>query len=148
MQKRLQLTIATLGYLGYLPYAPGTFGSLASLLLIILLKPGNILLLLILLFVFFIGVISAQGAEKAIGKDSPHIVIDEFCGYLIAVLFLPLSWSYLISAFILFRLFDILKPPPIKKIERSFRGGIAIMLDDVMAGVYANICMQLWRLLS
>ncbi len=139
--------IATLGYLGYLPYAPGTVGSLAALLLIILFRPSDPVLLLIFLPVFIIGTISADNVERVLGKDSPHIIIDEFCGFLLSVFLLPMRWPYLISAFILFRFFDILKPPPIKKIERGLRGGTAIVLDDIIAAIYANLCIQLWRVL-
>ncbi len=95
--------------------------------------------------VFILGVPVSHHAEKQLGKDSGHIVIDEFSGYLISVLFIPRSLGYLFAAFILFRIFDILKPPPIRKIEESVPGGAGIMADDVLAGIYANICLQLWR---
>jgi|Deesub1362A_J573_1020465.scaffolds.fasta_scaffold00173_1 phosphatidylglycerophosphatase A len=145
---RVRLLIATVGYAGYLPYAPGTFGSLLGLLLISLLKPHDLQLLLIFPFLFIIGAASADSAERFMGKDSPHIVIDEFCGYLITMVFLPKDLAYLIAGFLLFRLFDILKPPPIKRIEGALKGGIAIMADDLLAGLYANLCLQLWRLIS
>lgn len=86
----------------------------------------------------------SDGAEKLLGKDSGNIVIDEVCGYAVSVLFVPKTGGYLIAAFILFRLFDILKPPPIRKIEQEVPGGIGIMLDDLLAGIYANICLQIW----
>jgi len=145
--RRLQLLIATVGYTGYLPHAPGTFGSLISLLVIILLKPYDIQLLLIFPVIFIIGTISAGNVERILGKDSPHIVVDEFCGYLIAVAFLPKTFTYLVTVFVLFRFFDIVKPPPIKRMEKALKGGIGIMLDDLLAGVYANLCLQLWRIL-
>ena len=93
------------------------------------------------------GLQASHQAEKTLGKDSGHIVIDEVCGYLISVLFLPKTTGYLIAAFVLFRIFDIFKPPPIRKIERSISGGAGIMLDDVLAGIYTNICLQAWRYL-
>jgi phosphatidylglycerophosphatase A len=93
------------------------------------------------------GTITSGSAEKTLGKDSSHIVIDEFCGYLLAVLFLPKVTGYLLAGLILFRVFDILKPPPIRKIEETMPGGSGIMLDDVMAAVYANICLQVWRMI-
>ncbi|GAB4541995.1 MAG: phosphatidylglycerophosphatase A [Thermodesulfovibrionia bacterium] len=147
MLQRLYLTIATLGYIGYIPYAPGTFGSLVGLLLIILLKPNDSLLILTFIITCTMGTVSANNAERSLGRDSPHIVIDEFCGYLLGIIFLPKTLTYLIPALILFRLFDILKPQPIKGVEDTFKGGIGVMLDDLVAGVYTNICMQLWRLL-
>lgn len=90
--------------------------------------------------------ITSGNAEKFLGKDSRHIVIDEFCGYLLAVLFVPRNTGYLIAAFVLFRIFDIIKPPPLKNIEEKTSGGIGIMLDDVMAALYTNLCVQVWKL--
>ena len=140
--------IATVGFLGYLPYAPGTFGTAAGFLFVILLRPDDISRLLpFCLFVFLVGLLTSQQAEKQLGKDSSHIVIDELCGYMISVLFVPKSIAYLIAAFILFRIFDIVKPPPIRRIEKVVPGGAGIMLDDVLAGLYANVCLQLWRYL-
>jgi len=98
--------------------------------------------------VFVIGVFASSRAETVFKeKDAPFIVIDEFVGYLLSVLFIPKEITYLLSAFILFRFFDILKPPPIRFIERSVKGGLGIMLDDLVAAFYANICIQLWRYL-
>ncbi len=130
-----------------MPYAPGTFGSALACLLILLFKPDDFKLLVILLPVFLVGLLTSHNTEKVLGKDSGHIVIDELCGYVISVLFVPKSLGYLFAAFILFRVFDILKPPPIRKIEETVPGGAGIMFDDVLAGVYANICLQLWRYL-
>lgn len=137
--------IATLGFIGYTPYAPGTAGTAAGFLFVLLLKPDNAELLIGSLLVLLIGTLTAHYAERQLGKDSSHIIIDELCGYLISVLFIPSRTGYLIAAFILFRIFDILKPPPIKKIEDIFPGGAGVMLDDVLAGIYTNICLQLWR---
>lgn len=109
-----------------------------------LLRPADTALLISCLPLFVLGVWSSHRAEQALGKDSGHIVIDEFCGYLISVLFVPKSIYYLIAAFILFRIFDIFKPPPIRKVEKAVPGGAGIMLDDVLAGIYANLCIQLW----
>jgi len=137
--------ISTLGFIGHLPYAPGTFGTAFAFLLTIILKPDDFTLLMIFVPVFLLGIITSHNAERILGKDSKHIVIDEFCGYLLAVVFIPKSAGYLLAAFILFRVFDIFKPPPIKKIEEIVQGGAGIMLDDIMAAIYTNICIQLWR---
>jgi phosphatidylglycerophosphatase A len=95
------------------------------------------------------GGIKRKGKLEVKKKDDPNfIVIDEFGGYMVSLLFLPLTWDNLIAAFILFRIFDIIKPPPIKTIEIRLKGGLGIMADDVMAGVYTNILLQLWRLFS
>ncbi len=139
--------IATLGFIGYIPFAPGTAGTAAGFLLVLLLNTDDVSLSIVAVLVFFLGMLTSHQAEKQLGKDSSHIVIDELCGYLISVLFIPSSTSYLIAAFILFRIFDILKPTPIRKIEKVAPGGAGIMLDDVLAGIYANVCLQLWRYL-
>ena len=94
---------------------------------------------------FLLGLITSHNAEKMLGKDSTHIVIDEFCGYLLSVAFIPKSTAYLLSGFILFRIFDVIKPPPIRRLEETVPGGAGVMLDDILAAIYTNICMQLWR---
>jgi phosphatidylglycerophosphatase A len=142
--KKIQHAIATLGFIGYLPHAPGTFGTVPAFLFAVLIKPDDLILLIILLLVLFLGIVTSHNAEKLLGKDSGHIVIDELCGYLVSILFIPKTLTYLISAFLLFRLFDILKPPPIRKIEQVISGGAGIMFDDVLAGIYANLCIQAW----
>ncbi|HAM52279.1 MAG TPA: phosphatidylglycerophosphatase A [Nitrospiraceae bacterium] len=141
--------IATLCFVGYIPIAPGTFGSLVAMLIFASLKPGNTAAISLLLFTVLIGTFSAQQAEKLMNeKDSRHIVIDEFAGYAVSVLFLPPVTSYYITAFLLFRFFDILKPPPIRNVERILSGGIGIMADDVMAGVFTNALLQIWKILT
>jgi len=141
--------IATLGFIGYLPFAPGTFGTMAALIFMFILKPSLHLHIILTLFIITAGVFSSGKAEELFGqKDSRHIVIDEFAGYMVSLLFLPLSWGYIIAAFILFRFFDITKPPPLKKFEYIFQGGFGIMADDIGAGIYANLGLQLWKLLN
>ncbi len=97
---------------------------------------------------FLLGIITSHNAEKMLGKDSTHIVIDEFCGYLLSVAFIPKSTIYLLSGVMLFRIFDVIKPPPIRQLEKTIPGGAGIMIDDILAAVYSNVCMQLWRLLA
>jgi phosphatidylglycerophosphatase A len=140
--------IATLGFIGYLPVAPGTFGSLVSFAFFILLKPSIFIHIFLLFLIVPIGVISSQHAERLLNdKDSKHIVIDEFCGYLFSVLFIPFSTRSALIAFFLFRFFDILKPFPIKKIESSLSGGKGIMADDIVAALYTNLSLQIWKLI-
>jgi phosphatidylglycerophosphatase A len=135
---------ATLGFIGYLPHAPGTFGTVAAFLIFMLLQPSTVLHLLILLIIIPVGILSAHRAEVLLDdKDSRHIVIDEFCGYFLSVFLIPFSVSSSLTAFFLFRLFDILKPFPIRTMESSLSGGIGIMADDLMAGVYTNIILQI-----
>jgi phosphatidylglycerophosphatase A len=137
---------ATLWFVGRIPVAPGTFGTAAAVALVFLLKPGPVALSVIgLLFVFY-GAFAAGRAEKTLGKDAPSIVIDEFAGYLVSVFFLPLEAGYILAAFILFRAFDILKPPPVRLLER-LGGGAGVMADDVAAGVLTNLVLQGWRAL-
>jgi phosphatidylglycerophosphatase A len=96
---------------------------------------------------FIAGVLSSQVVEKESGThDSKHIVIDEFVGYIASVIFLPLTAGHLVTAFFLFRFLDILKPPPIRNLERMFSGGMGVMVDDLAAGIITNLILQLWRL--
>jgi phosphatidylglycerophosphatase A len=140
--------IASLFRTGYIPFAPGTFGTLVSALFVFLLKPEKDLLLFISGVVFFSGIFISGEAERRLNeRDSRHIVIDEFVGYLVSIYGHSLSLPNLFVAFFLFRFFDIIKPFPIKLIERRLRGGFAIMLDDVIAGLMANLSLHLITLL-
>ena len=141
--------LATLGFIGYLPVAPGTFGSLAAMVFFLFLRPSLPLHILILVVVAAVGTLASHRAEKVLNEnDSSHIVIDEFTGYAVSLLWLPLTLSYAFSAFLLFRFFDILKPPPIRWIERKIPGGAGVMADDVLAAIYTNIILQVWILLA
>ncbi len=141
--------IATLGFIGYLPLAPGTFASLAAFLFFLSLKPSFPAQVSLLIVFVIAGTAAADCAEKILGeKDSRHIVIDEFAGYMLSVLFLPRTIPCFFAAFLLFRFFDILKPPPIKWIEKNLPGGVAIVADDLMAGIYVNALLRLWILLA
>lgn len=144
----LSKSISTVFFIGYIPFASGTFGSLAAMLFVWILKPDIAWQVIILISAFIAGVKSAHITEQELGgKDNKCIVIDEFVGYLVSIFLLPLSPGYIISAFFLFRFFDILKPPPIRNIEKWLCGGMGIMLDDVAAGIFANILLQVWRLI-
>ena len=86
-------------------------------------------------------------AEKVLDeKDSKKIIIDEFIGFYVAVLFLPKTPGFAIAAFLLFRFFDILKPLFISKLEKTLSNGLGIMADDILAGIYTNIVLQVWIL--
>ena len=136
--------IATVGFSGYFRFAPGTVGTAIACLFIFFLRPSDLSLILIIPSLFIIGALASHSTERLLGKDSGHIVIDEFCGYFISVLFVPKGIGYLIAAFFLFRFFDVVKPPPVRNAEDYFSGGAGIMLDDVLAGIYTNICLQIW----
>lgn len=121
---------------GFFPIAPGTVGTLLGIPLAWL--GGNHLGVIIL--VSLLGIWAAQGGEKYFGcKDSPHIVIDEIAGYMVAMFALPTVM--IIPAFVLFRFFDIVKPGPIKKIQ-DWPGGWGVMADDLLAGLVTNIILQ------
>ncbi|MDA8085425.1 MAG: phosphatidylglycerophosphatase A [Nitrospiraceae bacterium] len=139
--------IATLSFIGYSPAAPGTMGSLAAALFVYLIRPRPLPLAVFTVFTAFLGAWAAEVAEKRLGRDSSHIIIDEFAGYLLSVLFIPHSAGYLIAAFVLFRALDILKPPPIRRLEK-LPGGMGVMADDLAAGAVANLVIQLWAAFS
>ncbi|MHC4135339.1 MAG: phosphatidylglycerophosphatase A family protein [Planctomycetota bacterium] len=135
--------------LGLLPVAPGTWGTLLGVALAWAAGqiPGTQFVLVGLAFaVTVVGVPLARAAEKEAGQQDPGwFVLDEVAGYLVAVLGLPLTWPVLLGAFVSFRVFDIWKPPPIRRLEKE-GGGIGVMADDLMAGIYANVAVQvvLW----
>ncbi|TDI98052.1 MAG: phosphatidylglycerophosphatase A [Deltaproteobacteria bacterium] len=134
----------TFFFLGNSPLAPGTAGTLGAILLFFFLTfvsfPIYIVFLLILTA---LSIFMASLAVKIYNsKDPGQIVIDEVCGYLFTMVLIPFSWGYVITGFLLFRILDILKPYPIRNIEK-LRDGYGIVLDDVLAGVYANILMQI-----
>ena len=141
--------ISTVGFIGYIPFAPGTFGTLAGLVVMVILRPALPLHIALSVFSIITGVISSTHAERLFNKKDPsYVVIDEFAGYIVSLLFLPLSWGYIIAAFFLFRIFDIIKPPPLRRLEYSLKGGFGIMADDIGAAVYTNLLLQAWRLLN
>ena len=143
---RILKHIATLGFIGYIPVAPGTVGSLAALAVFMFLRPSISLQVAILLIMIPLATISSHVAERLLNeKDSSHIIIDEFCGYFLSVLFVPYSAGYALAAFFLFRFFDILKPFPVGRMEK-LKGGIGIVADDIMAAIYANAILQIWVL--
>jgi len=145
--RKLVLFIATGAGSGYAPIASGTFGSAVGLILYGLLVCVSPLAMLVGTVVLIpIGVWAADRAEKLFGReDDGRIVIDEIAGMLISLAFLPVGLEVALVGFFVFRLFDIVKPPPVRQME-SLHGGFGVMFDDVLAGVYANLVGQvLWR---
>jgi phosphatidylglycerophosphatase A len=147
---KLVLFLASGLSLGLIPFAPGTFGSLLGIPLHWLLSHLPICLGICSLgFVILISVWISGRAELLLGNTDPsQIVIDEVVGMAVALVGAPFEPSLIIIAFLFFRFFDIWKPFPIKQIDRSFPGGWGIMLDDVAAGVMANLAWRLWDLLG
>jgi phosphatidylglycerophosphatase A len=139
--------IASGGFSGYSPIVPGTAGSLVGLALYAIPAMQNpITLSIISIIVFFIGVATASEMEKRHGPDPSVVVIDEIVGMWLSLLFLPVNVSVSIVAFVLFRILDTIKPPPIRKLE-LVPGGWGIMLDDVGAAVYTNLIVRLLLLI-
>ena len=126
---------------GYTPKAPGTAGSLLALLIFFIFPLNSINWFILSILFFFVGVWSGSEIEKDKGEDPGLVVIDEMVGQWLAVIFLPYSWLTLLIGFILFRVFDIFKPYPINR-SQKLKAGWGIMIDDVLAGVYANIVLQ------
>ncbi|MEJ2543428.1 MAG: phosphatidylglycerophosphatase A [Calditrichaceae bacterium] len=126
---------------GYVPLAPGTAGSILALILYFLFPLEPFYWLSISIFIFFVGVWTGFEIEKDKGEDPGLVVIDEMVGQWLAVIFLPPTLVTLLIGFALFRVFDIFKPYPINR-SQKLKGGWGIMIDDVLAGVYANIIIH------
>jgi phosphatidylglycerophosphatase A len=146
---RLIIALATGLYSGKLSPGPGTWGSLAAMLPWLLLRELPLSqYVLMLVVVFILGVLVAGSAEKILDSpDAGCIVIDEFLGIFITLAAAPDSPLAWILGFLLFRLFDIVKPFPVSWFDQRIHGGIGIMMDDVIAGIYALISLQLLWLL-
>jgi len=130
---------------GYSPVAPGTLGTLIAIPVYYFLSaiPSPIYEITLIGF-FFLSVWISENAEIFFGKkDDQRIVIDEMMGFLITMLWVPKVTHFIVIGFFLFRLFDIFKPFPIRRLERGLKGGFGVVLDDVIAGVYANIILHL-----
>ena len=131
-------------YTGYIPFAPGTFGSLAAI--IIYLIPGfekpEIIIPLTIIF-FVLGIKIGDKFEEVYGKDPSQCTIDEIVGTWISLFLIPKTAVYIIITFVIWRIFDIIKPYPANKLEK-LKGGLGIMMDDVVSGVYAALFVHLF----
>ena len=130
---------------GLAPKAPGTFGTLAVIPLFLLLAPlDNMIYLTLIILMSVTGVyICGKAAKDAGVHDHGAIVWDEFVGLLITMFLMPVTWQTILVGFALFRFFDILKPWPISYLDKNCHGGLGIMLDDIVAGIAAWVCMML-----
>ena len=148
MKQRISLFLATACYIGMIPGAPGTYASAATTLAYFLIwrihnRIAPELHLSAACLITVIGVFAAANVSRSVGREDPGIVvIDEVAGQLVALLFLPFSILNVIGATVLFRVFDIWKPFPIRRLE-PLTNGVGIMADDILAGVYANIVLQI-----
>ena len=140
--KSLKKIIYSFGYLGFVPKCPGTFGTLGGVVIWVFVA-GNIFWHgIACLIVLFFGLWSVNEAVKIYHHQDPQVVvIDEVMGFLVASFAIGFSWQTLLATFILFRVFDIIKPFPCRDIE-ALRSPWGIILDDVMAGFYANISVR------
>lgn len=148
MMRVIYYTLGTGFGLGYSPIAPGTAGSILATLVAFFVIKGNAPYLIIATIVIFtVGVIASSFIEKEREiKDPSLVVIDEIVGMWISVLFIPHVWWSFLIAFALFRFFDVVKPFPANNLQK-LHGGLGIMIDDVIAGVYALISTHLILLL-
>jgi phosphatidylglycerophosphatase A len=137
--------IATGCFIGNLSVAPGTFGSILGLPLCFILAKIELTIALFFTITFiFFAIIIAQKAEKILVKKDPGcIIIDEIAGLMVALIGLPFNIISVTAGFIIFRAFDIFKPYPIRYLEEKLPGGVAIVMDDVAAGIYSNIVLRM-----
>lgn len=136
------LSLATALGVGYVPFAPGTIGSLAGLLVWFLLPSSPLVHAAVVLGLFVFGSWSASVAEQHFASTDPApVVIDEVMGMLIALFMAPVGWPGAIAGFLWFRGLDVVKPYPADRFEQ-LHGGVGVMADDAMAGVYANLALR------
>jgi len=136
------LAIATSLGVGYIPIASGTWGSAAGLLLWAALPATTSVQAIAIVLLFVIGSWSAGVAETHFGKTDPgEVVVDEVMGMLITLFMTGVGWRGAIAGFFLFRLFDVVKPPPARRFEH-LPGGVGVMADDAMAAIYANLVLR------
>jgi phosphatidylglycerophosphatase A len=128
---------------GLSPVAPGTMGTLVAIPFTFALKGlGPVGFWFVLLALFLLGVLLCEHVSRKLGvHDHGGIVWDEMVGYWLSVAFVPLQWQWLLAAFLLFRFFDIIKPWPIRQIDKKIKGGFGIMADDVVAAIFTIIIL-------
>jgi len=149
----LHKAITTVLGLGYAPIAPGTFGAMGGVILMGLVYHFNLPLPLpffiaLIIIITLVGVWSTNKVSPIWGDDPSKVVVDELAGYLITMLFVPLSWTTILIGFVLFRFFDILKPLGIRWIDKNLKDGWGVMFDDVLAGIYSCLILHLYIYLS
>ncbi len=129
---------------GLLPGMPGTFGTVGAIPLYVVIDFLHTRYQVLFLLIIIIGALwSSHRSQCILGTVDPReIVIDEVAGFLLSIIFIPFTMRNLIAGFFLFRFFDILKPPPIKLIEKKVKGGCGIVLDDLVAGVYTYLSLR------
>ncbi len=141
---RLALSLATLFGVGRFSKAPGTLGTLATVpIWWALWHLGPVLYMVVVLLLIPVGILAAQAYEaQSTTHDSKEIVIDEVVGFLITMTWMPMTWQAVVAGFVIFRFFDIVKPPPIRQLDQRVQGGLGVMIDDMAAGLIGGIIMQ------
>ncbi len=137
--------LATGFYFGRMPFMPGTWGTLWGIpLVLVVFHTGPLVYMGITLIFLLVSIFIAEAYEKIYHSHDPkEIVIDEIVGFAITMTWLPMTWQSLLAGFIVFRFFDIVKPFPISYIDRKVEGGLGTVLDDAVAGLFANIILQI-----
>lgn len=145
---RLKIIFATGFFIGYFPFASGTVASFVAILLFLFVpefSSPEILIPITLIFTF-LGIYTSDFAEKVYGFDPPEVVIDEFVGMWLTMFFIPPTFFLSAIGFMLFRVFDIVKPFPARQ-SQSLKGGWGIMVDDLIAGFYSLFVLHLLMLI-
>jgi len=144
LRNRLILFVAQGAYAGRSPFAPGTAGTVVGVLLYLplaRLSPAAYLAACVLVTV--VGIWTAGEAENLLGKKDPgSVVVDEIAGFLVSMFLVPPAWTFIAAGFFFFRFFDVVKPWPLRRLQ-DLHGGPGVVLDDIGAGVYTNIVLQL-----
>jgi len=143
---KIALILGTWFGAGMMPRASGTFGSLAAIPLVLVGCLGVGWSITALAVLIPVAIWAAHRTQELLGRPDPsQVVIDEVAGFLVTLLLLPLSWQSVVTGFILFRFFDVIKPWPVRWAE-GLKGGVGIVLDDLLAGVYAHLLLRviLW----
>jgi phosphatidylglycerophosphatase A len=143
IKKYVSYSICTVLGIGYFPLAPGTFASILAALIFYLIQPHTSTLIFTITIAFCCGILFSKEVEKNDGKDPGHIVIDELAGQWLTFLLLPkMTFLIILAGFFLFRLFDIMKPFGINRIQ-NMKNGWGVMMDDILAGLYSNIIIHI-----
>ncbi|AZZ35732.1 phosphatidylglycerophosphatase A [Bdellovibrio sp. qaytius] len=146
MKQKIIILLATFFGSGKLPKSPGTWGTLATIPLWYLMatKLHIVSYMIVTVLLCVAAIVISQAYENMTNThDSKEIVIDEVVGFLITMTWLPMTWQSLVAGFVLFRIVDITKPPPIRQLDQKVKGGVGVVIDDIAAGLVCNILLQI-----
>ncbi|HPC67632.1 MAG TPA: phosphatidylglycerophosphatase A [Syntrophorhabdaceae bacterium] len=141
------LFFVTCGFIGYLPFMPGTYASALGCIILYIFPVDSIMSYIFIIICLVALSIICLNRMRLVSSDPPYVVIDEMAGMLVTMVGHRATMINLIAGFILFRFFDIVKPNPIRYVER-YKKGYGIMADDILAGVFANICLYIFLFLK